>query len=73
MAHKHPCEFASKGCDNQVVCGGELVRNHDGHPSVICDWRHLPGGDIREEPCQECGDSLCADCGAVTRFENHHV
>jgi len=69
--HSHSCEFADKGCTNKVPCNGELLRNFDGWPEVICLIYDRQGDAIGDMACEECADSYCADCGAVTRFEEH--
>ena len=48
--HGHPCRI----CQTRVECGGELERNPDGWPEVICRVFHLePGPDFLCESCQE--------------------
>lgn len=46
MAHTHSCP----DCGTPVDCGGELERNDDGWPEVICEVAHVFG--VRR--CDDC-------------------
>ena len=48
--HKHPCDE----CLEPVPCDGELERNHDGWPAVICLTYHKPWGSTMETLCEDC-------------------
>lgn len=49
--HAHDCEACGKPFD----CTGELERNHDGWPEVICDWFHR----YEQRVCPTCaGDNV---------------
>lgn len=69
--HTHPCEFAPQGCQTVIDCLGDLERNHDGYPEVVCSLYHAPNGSIMPDRCAECEESYCTACGQVTRFEGH--
>ncbi len=48
--HAHPCA----SCGRAVPCDGELERNEDGEPPVICPAYHLPHGQIADLRCEDC-------------------
>ena len=51
-AHSHPCS----GCQVSVECDGELERNFDGWPEVICTSYHLLNGETAEVLCEACAE-----------------
>jgi hypothetical protein len=59
--HTHDCQR----CGRKMRCGGELERNYDGFPEVICTRFHVIGHDI----CDECDELLAEE----TRRENAEV
>jgi len=49
--HHHPCQR----CGVKTECGGTWVENYDGHPEVLCDEFHLPGGEMSDVfVCDSC-------------------
>lgn len=68
--HTHPCTFAPR-CTTLVDCGGELRRNHDGWPEVVCDGYHGNNGETYPEMCAECYDAICVACGQNARIDGH--
>jgi hypothetical protein len=48
--HAHPCGR----CKVDVLCSGELERNYDGEPEIICTSYHLPYGRIADLQCETC-------------------
>lgn len=70
-SHTHPCEFAGLGCTRHLLCDGELERNVDGEPPVICRTRDLYEGPITTWICPACLASICAACGSILRLEPH--
>jgi hypothetical protein len=52
--HVHPCNI----CGDSMPCDGDLERNYDGEPSVICSAFHLPLGVTAPGfICDDCRDS----------------
>jgi hypothetical protein len=49
--HHHPCSR----CLVETECSGDLERNHDGWPEVVC-----PDYDMRDH-----SDYLCEDCAEL--------
>ena len=58
--HTHPCE--TEGCTHKVPCDGEMERNDDGWPTVICHAYHLPGGSVARVICEDCEARVCQVC-----------
>ena len=50
MYHHHACQ----GCGKQTVCGGNLERNYDGWPEVICSDFHTSIGPNPNFLCEDC-------------------
>jgi hypothetical protein len=48
--HAHPCGR----CEADVLCFGELERNYDAEPEIICRDYHLPYGRIVDLQCPTC-------------------
>ena len=57
LVHQHPCA----ACLGPVLCDGELERNVDGEPPVICAAYHLPGGEKASVICWQCRETAKAD------------
>jgi hypothetical protein len=55
-AHTHPC----RDCQTPVECHGDLERNFDGWPEVVCRDFHIHGA---EPLCDSCNKPECHDCG----------
>ncbi len=56
--HTHPCDR----CQAKVECSGELSRNYDGWPEVICSAVHRPSGRMERVLCEDCHEAaLLAD------------
>lgn len=53
FAHTHPCV----DCQTPVDCDGDLERNHDGFPDVICRSYHLTGGFTAALRCDACTEA----------------
>ena len=49
-AHTHPCAH----CRTPVDCPGDLERNYDGWPEVICTFIHRADGTTVSLLCQDC-------------------
>ena len=67
--HSHPCG----DCQTPVECRGELLRNHDGWPEVVCHTYHVCGTPLICESCHVASQrDACHDCGglAVQAFED---
>ena len=68
-AHSHRCAR----CDRPFGCAGELIRNWDGFPDVICQLFHV-NGDVYPQ-FRECPDCLmttfCDDCGERPASTEH--
>lgn len=59
-AHSHPCAH----CRTAVECHGELIRNHDGFPEVVCHVYHVCGTTLICESCYVATQrDACHDCG----------
>jgi hypothetical protein len=60
--HSHPCAR----CKRPFACGGDWLRNHDGHPEAVCEFFHVSGEThpiFRE--CEDCTlTHWCQFCGA---------
>ncbi len=56
--HTHKC----KHCGTPVECDGELSRNYDGFPDVICANYHRASG--RTDP------PICEDCALLKKFQD---
>lgn len=69
--HSHPCKFQPNGCTGLVPCDGELARNVDGHPEVICRAFHNADGTTDAQSCYTCEDDRCQICEQVVMFEGH--
>lgn len=61
--HRHPCLYQPQGCTALVECDGAYRRNHDGWPEAVCDVYHLPNGSIDAQPCDDCRETRCEQCG----------
>jgi hypothetical protein len=61
-AHSHTCSR----CQRSFGCAGELIRNWDGYPEVICRLFHEDGESRPQfRQCDDCVmTSWCDDCGA---------
>lgn len=59
--HTHPCER----CKAVFGCSGELLRNFDGWPEVICTLYHDGSAKYHQfRQCEECVmTEWCGDCG----------
>jgi hypothetical protein len=68
--HTHPCQYAPH-CSTLVDCGGDLHRNHDGWPEVICDGYHGADGQTYPSLCAECEDAMCVACEQNVRIDGH--
>ncbi len=66
--HTHPCSR----CQVPVTCSGQLERNHDGWPEVICGLYHLPGGTVAKILCDSCEDALCPVCRSNERPKSEY-
>jgi hypothetical protein len=56
--HTHICAR----CHRPFPCAGELLRNFDGYPEVICDLFHVQGNHFKE--CESCAmTAFCEHCG----------
>lgn len=65
--HSHACQ----GCGAQTSCEGELSRNYDGFPDVICATFHERGGTLNPDfICEACADKREAAERAVDAFRN---
>lgn len=53
VRHNHDCQT----CGNPMDCDGELERNFDGWPEVVCVIYHLDGKDV----CEECATRSTED------------
>ena len=73
--HTHRC-----ACGAFFECAGELERNHDGWPEVICRVFHIDGdrtcpvcylaeqqGEEAEPECEQPGHACNAGCGFCGR------
>jgi hypothetical protein len=60
--HSHPCAR----CGQKFGCGGELIRNFDGEPAVVCEFYHVAGErDPIFKACEDCAmTEWCANRGA---------
>ncbi len=54
--HTHECRH----CHTPVDCEGELERNHDGEPPIICTSYHLPCGVTKFLLCESCATAMKA-------------
>lgn len=58
--HSHPCAH----CKSPLECHGELLRNFDGWPEVICHEYHVQSLLLLCEPCnRQFHLSDCHICG----------
>lgn len=59
--HVHHCTR----CKQPFACAGEMIRNFDGFPEVVCDLYHIHGerrAEFRE--CESCVmTTWCEHCG----------
>jgi hypothetical protein len=55
--HTHPCGR----CKTDVLCSGELERNYDGEPEIICLSYHLSYGRIEDVLCRSCEEETTAE------------
>ncbi len=69
--HSHPCVNERHGCTGTVPCNGELERNHDGFPAIVCEAYHLDSGELDAQSCEVCLADTCLACERVVRWEGH--
>ncbi len=62
-SHRHPCGH----CGAMTACTGDVVRNHDGFPALICLEYDAPGRIPTDFLCEVCDQKqqqfICEDCG----------
>lgn len=65
--HTHPCVNADRGCTGTIECDGELIRNHDGFPEVVCELFHRTDGTTAPVPCDTCEQKTDDEIAAGVR------
>lgn len=69
MRHKHFCLNRRLGCESYDTCNAGYVEDDCGRHCA--DDYHSNRFEDRE--CLACEESRCADCGVLTRFEDHDI